>query len=88
MIKINSLNTLFRIQVDYADDFEITNTIIVDVDFENRMVIFSDEDKKNLGEKQNEISELIFDRLMPEVAESPQFPPDLINKMNELKIQL
>lgn len=85
MLKINSISTLFRMKVNYSNE-DIQKSILVDVDFQNREVIFSDEDKQNLGVLEKEISESILDYLMPEVAESPEMPVDLLRQMNEMKI--
>lgn len=85
MLKINSISTLFRMKVNYFNE-DVQKSILVDVDFQNREVIFSDEDKQNLGVLEKEISESILDYLMPEVAESPEMPVDLLRQMNEMKI--
>lgn len=85
MLKINSISTLFRMKVNYSNE-DVQKSILVDVDFQNREVIFSDEDKQNLGVLEKEISESILDYLMPEVAESPEMPVDLLRQMNEMKI--
>lgn len=85
MLKINSISTLFRMKVNYSNE-DVQKFILVDVDFQNREVIFSDEDKQNLGVLEKEISESILDYLMPEVAESPEMPVDLLRQMNEMKI--
>lgn len=72
-------------KVNYSNE-DVQKSILVDVDFQNREVIFSDEDKQNLGVLEKEISESILDYLMPEVAESPEMPVDLLRQMNEMKI--
>lgn len=83
MIKINSANPLFRMQVDFSVN-ELNYSLNVDVDYQNRKVIFDDPNFES-DKIKKEIEEAILDYLQPQNLETPEVPIELLQKIQSLK---